>query len=663
MIFLFDVQFMFFTIFFKRAALVRLYSCRYHTCYILGLVQDCKLESICPCLAMEDKDNMPRLQAAPMELHLLKMLQSMKRIEDDPENHFQTKNINLKTFTPKYSKVAIVAQDTKKALDYINSIVKSLSFASNIRTICVALTQALRDLSLENCKSGDWSGWTIIMMEGLYINPSLSTHWCVNCPSGHPVYPKFEIVGVDDVRVLWSTVALACIRPLSGDVTFKNIRFFDLRERSSPEKFITFDLEKKAKISFYDATMAGPGSRPFLATAATISLNCCSIVDVGMAFWIFESTLLLESCHLVKASTAGEFKECQIIIRDSFITKSGRMVITDKSRCLVRDTEIHSCPTGPTVADVEWMAFTVRTKSSLRCERCSFDGFAAAGVAYKSKTSLVLSQCRITDCLAALVLCDNASGKCLDSYVDCRALMAINHNVKGKAEFKRNKFGPHVTATPNFSVDAVSNKPLHDVENAVFFHLPLVSNPSPKSRSQFYDWLRTTSDDQRSECFENPFSTLHLMKQCGWCMKGEFIKNHFPGVEEEDEGKKHTYCKDCLQVCYCSKECQVADWPDHKHFCHLLAGARQNKENGGGDEPCNGGHEFPPGPSSGVPSETSDEVACDENKLERQFQSLTTDEVQKRGGSSETPADSTTATGSNGDPNPSDMDKGFCAQS
>ena len=50
-----------------------------------------------------------------MDLPLLRMLQSMKRIEDDPARHFQTKTIDLATFVPKYPNLILVDQSVDSA--------------------------------------------------------------------------------------------------------------------------------------------------------------------------------------------------------------------------------------------------------------------------------------------------------------------------------------------------------------------------------------------------------------------------------------------------------------------------------------------------------------------------------------------------------------------
>jgi hypothetical protein len=37
------------------------------------------------------------------------------------------------------------------------------------------------------------------------------------------------------------------------------------------------------------------------------------------------------------------------------------------------------------------------------------------------------------------------------------------------------------------------------------------------------------------------------------------------------ERNKTLYCSGCNQVCYCSRECQKADWKEHKEYCRAVA--------------------------------------------------------------------------------------------
>ena len=40
--------------------------------------------------------------------------------------------------------------------------------------------------------------------------------------------------------------------------------------------------------------------------------------------------------------------------------------------------------------------------------------------------------------------------------------------------------------------------------------------------------------------------------------------------EREPRSEKFLYCGKCKTICYCSKECQTADWKDHKALCEHI---------------------------------------------------------------------------------------------
>lgn len=53
--------------------------------------------------------------------------------------------------------------------------------------------------------------------------------------------------------------------------------------------------------------------------------------------------------------------------------------------------------------------------------------------------------------------------------------------------------------------------------------------------------------------------TMKLINSCSKCLK------------ENNEAKKFKVCSKCKYAQYCSRECQVADWVDHKQACNKVA--------------------------------------------------------------------------------------------
>ena len=72
---------------------------------------------------------------------------------------------------------------------------------------------------------------------------------------------------------------------------------------------------------------------------------------------------------------------------------------------------------------------------------------------------------------------------------------------------------------------------------------------------------RKSRSDYREHCAELARNGICvtpelMMKGCKHCRK-----------VEKDPKVKFQYCDRCLKVCYCSKECQKANWIDHKLAC------------------------------------------------------------------------------------------------
>ena len=98
-----------------------------------------------------------------MDLPLLRVLQAMKRVEDDPSNEFQTKIIDLASFTPTYPNIFLVDQSAESQLLQVVPVRRRAALPKlTARTISHAFS-VIADLA---SRGKGKEGWTIILKEG-----------------------------------------------------------------------------------------------------------------------------------------------------------------------------------------------------------------------------------------------------------------------------------------------------------------------------------------------------------------------------------------------------------------------------------------------------------------------------------------------------------------
>ena len=143
----------------------------------------------------------------------MRHLQSMKQIEDDAANRFQTETLDLRNFTPQYPNVIVVDQRAPEdgtepvrrvkhgkpqVLPHIHKMPHKRLFVSH------SLSKAMGHVVVEESgfiHSGSIAGegWTLLLKEGLYVDPWLSlslVEFELNPDC------QVEIVGLNDVRIL-----------------------------------------------------------------------------------------------------------------------------------------------------------------------------------------------------------------------------------------------------------------------------------------------------------------------------------------------------------------------------------------------------------------------------------------------------------------------------
>ena len=184
-----------------------------------------------------------------------------------------------------------------------------------------------------------------------------------------------------------------------------------------------------------------------------------------------------------------------------------------------------------------------------------------------SDSKIISDNCVFSDCGILFIFQYNSSGIVNNCHMnDMECVAWLEHNVKGKIMFQNN----HAVNSTTLFKDPVSIRPDHDFDDCTIQMLSdqdvaqeLNKLPTAKEQSTYtkiqHETMRTTE--------LTPAITLARlgprMKMCNRCKM----------VELPAKGKMK-FCKKCKKVCYCSKECQEADWVDHKLVCRTLQSMR-----------------------------------------------------------------------------------------
>jgi len=127
----------------------------------------------------------------------------------------------------------------------------------------------------------------------------------------------------------------------------------------------------------------------------------------------------------------------------------------------------------------------------------------------------------------------------------------------GIIELKGNKL--IAGSRPIIVIDAVSKKPTHDLKRVDYCEVDAVFKHTDRTKSKYAPSL--------SEGESTYDAKGDLRKLCERCCLDQ----------RHGSGTKFLYCSDCREVCYCSKPCQVADWPNHKILCSKRTAVKTEK--------------------------------------------------------------------------------------
>ena len=195
-----------------------------------------------------------------------------------------------------------------------------------------------------------------------------------------------------------------------------------------------------------------------------------------------------------------------------------------------------------------------------------------------------MRHCTVSLATCAAVVQTNANLSITDSTTSSEFLLQISKNALGKVELFRNNLSP--STDPVILLDVSSQKPDIDIKDAIFrgHDTTIRSQTTGKQRSKatklVNDYIRqgaSVTGAQHASTFDYLSKFGSSIKYCDKC--GD-VEQSVQAAQLEAEGvqlsswKKFRFCKNCRAACYCSKECQVAHWSEHRLFCGETGGPK-----------------------------------------------------------------------------------------
>lgn len=413
-----------------------------------------------------------------MDESLLRILQSIKRIEDDPAMQFETKTIDLATFIPKYENVVVVDQQWEPSESAIQLASGTGSFAklasgilspeiqpSESRFVTNRLSVAL-EVVLSQCILNSSSGWTIILKEGLFIHPFdefiLRRVHLSEMGTDTDFFPTMmmEIIGLQDVRILLTNNTAMTFISKQVNLMMRNIRIYDFRE----EPCLAFAMiTVKSDCRLEDVKIYAPQIRGVntMQQGSQVYMKGCSLNATGVGVCHgdirAENCLIMGHClvYIIKGAT---FSADQVSFRGG-----SRISGEYNSKCVLDRCKFEAAK-GDDSSDSNAYALQVRAGTDVDCKRTTFSGYGIAVSLFGSGTSVSCRNCNFFCSGAPFAVELNANLFVADSFVLSAYYLLITCNVKGKVELLRNSLGPLTECI--IQKDSISRNPIvdrHDV--------------------------------------------------------------------------------------------------------------------------------------------------------------------------------------------------------
>jgi len=367
-----------------------------------------------------------------MDEPLLRILQSIKRIEDDPSMQFQTEEINLATFIPKYKNVIVVDQRCDPSqLSVREEALTSPQVQSTGKHFTTNQLSKAFELALHYyLRTEESSEWTFVLREGLFINPLnelgyltlskqvFSEDW------GLDTLPPLmmEIVGLQDVRILLTHDSFKTFSMGDTCLIMRNIRIYDYRQNPC-ETFPMIQVDGDCHLE--EVKMFAPKARGIDCTGpgSKVCMKGCSFSVSTL--YVSQGVVRAQNC-LIKTRRHWEVRKGATLFANHVYFHAG-IACKFNSRTVLDECEF--CADDESVSKP---ALNIDKASEVDCRRTTFFGMACAVMVIGSGSSALFRHCNFLLVLFPSRITQNANLLLADSLIQSHFLLCVTYNKRGK---------------------------------------------------------------------------------------------------------------------------------------------------------------------------------------------------------------------------------------
>ena len=482
-----------------------------------------------------------------MNLEFVQMLQSIAEVEKNP--YFRSKKYVIvdkeeRLVDPGSGAVPVVLKHPDNVIVVASPTGKAPPKAvGEVRVD--QLSKAIRRASILS-SLGD-SGCSIVVHEGMYVDPMVGLGengmFELDWTSGF----SLEIIGTEEVRiVITSRVHPFAVR--GYELTLKNLSIYDPLKISQIRVAMAMATAISAKMTMVDVRMhrcwGAPPAHQVLeqiygAEKSELRVVDCAFSNTGPSFMLYSSKAEFRNCrwfhetgygscvHVSMVGSIVSFHQCQ------FMGKRG-------------ESKNHSS------------AIFVKARGQVDMTESVVSGFTGAFEVCDSYSRAALQRCKLLNCRIAVCSAMNSNVLLADCELAVQLVLSVQLNEKGKIMFRNNTLVPNTTPEANFYSSAMAviradREPKVVDHDFVQARIEIAQYPegddhsvgaAQNSRAEYSKWTKDQGFDSRAVCL--------------YCKELE---------KTENPDAKFQHCARCRKVCYCSKECQLAHWRDHKLVC------------------------------------------------------------------------------------------------